>query len=450
MSFNSKYNLEEGQLAQRRVLLLINYDLTKTYDENLTSEQSVSGLPTLGGLSMSGIFDPLFPNKVYNWFASFDTHDWLTFIEITTGILGMIPSPLTPVLLGISLAAGTADAMVYFSEGDDYMGGLMLAFAVIPGAEFIKAVPGLNKYFVKGTKYITDTLKTAKSLSGVRRALTAAEKLAVKEADEIIQFVGKNADEVARLMSKNVVLKTIKGVISIGGKLAWGTALLASKIAMGLAKPLILLGGIYYTYDEIYLALYADDETKKKLRYNSSFQELVRLLKRATNLQSAEEQRDEFLLQSTDYLAKNPTAIASIDAEKKEQAIKENEATAQMYFENIQKQSQKGPPSLQELRAGVINPYTRQPWVLSNGMGKNGVIFLVQRLLSLIGYKETLQGYDNKKKFADGWYGTNTTDAVLLFQSDYGLPETGEVDAQTFNKLLEVYNKKEYKKKKST
>jgi peptidoglycan hydrolase-like protein with peptidoglycan-binding domain len=39
----------------------------------------------------------------------------------------------------------------------------------------------------------------------------------------------------------------------------------------------------------------------------------------------------------------------------------------------------------------------------------------------------------------DGIYGPDTTAAVIIFQNLYGLPVTGIVNEETWNKLNEVY-----------
>lgn len=135
-------------------------------------EQSVGGVTMLGGPSLFNLSSGL---KVYNWFKSFDRHDWASFVEITTGVLGMIPTPASPVLLGISVAAGLTDAAFYFNEGDPYMGGLMIALAILPMAEFIKAVPAAKPILEKGSDYVKDLLKKARSLSG-KKGLKQAEK----------------------------------------------------------------------------------------------------------------------------------------------------------------------------------------------------------------------------------------------------------------------------------
>ena len=42
-------------------------------------EQTIGGMTPIGGLSMSGIFNPSFGINTYNWFKSFDRHDWASF-----------------------------------------------------------------------------------------------------------------------------------------------------------------------------------------------------------------------------------------------------------------------------------------------------------------------------------------------------------------------------------
>ena len=43
------------------------------------------------------------------------------------------------------------------------------------------------------------------------------------------------------------------------------------------------------------------------------------------------------------------------------------------------------------------------------------------------------------KVIADGIYGPNTANSVEIFQSVFGLPETGTVDYRTWYKISEVY-----------
>jgi peptidoglycan hydrolase-like protein with peptidoglycan-binding domain len=57
-----------------------------------------------------------------------------------------------------------------------------------------------------------------------------------------------------------------------------------------------------------------------------------------------------------------------------------------------------------------------------------------------------LKGYEEGKNGNDSIFGNNTFDAVLLFQSNNGLSETGIVDSKTLLKLMKLYKEKKNEK----
>lgn len=430
MNFPNENKIIEAYRVQERSLLLMSYDLSKTYTENLNLEQRIPPLLwTFPGT-----------NQISNWVLTWDKHDWATFVGVTTGILGMIPSPLSPVLLGISFATELADAAMYtFIDDDPYMGGLVLALSVLPLGELMRVLPGSRRILAKGGKYCKELLQKAKSLSG-KKALSKAEKEIAEEATELIKGAAKNADELAVATAKGTARMVIEGLIKAGGKLLWGTCLLLTKVAWSVGKMVILIGGIYYTYDEIYLALYGDDKEKMKLRYNSRFQQLIRALKILSNVQSAEDQAIEFLEANGPVLEKDPNKLAQVDPTKKQEAIAENNRITAQKAEEQQK-SQVLAPTLNDILMGKINPYDNKPFVIQHGQkGEN--VTKIQLMLKKLGYETTLQGYNTKSKAADNFFGDNTMDAVLIFQSDNGLEETGIVDSKTLKKLLQKIKNK--------
>lgn len=402
-------------------------------------EQSVGGIPLIGGPSMSGVFNPLMGAQVYNWFKSFDKHDWASFIEITTGILGMIPSPASPFLLGISLAAGLSDAAFYFNEGDPYMGGLMVALAILPMAELIKAVPGGKQTLEKGTSYVVNLLKKARSLSG-KKGLKQAEKQTIKEAEELIEQVAKNSDEVGKAVARKTVSEVILGVIKLSGKALWGTVTLLSKLSWAIAKPLVMVAGIYYTYDEIYLALYGSDKDKMKLRYNSRFQGLVRALKVLSNYESAEEQAIEYLKVNGPKMEENPDLLAQIDYTERQGVLDEQNRQTVEALEQ-QKKLQKNSPSFEDVLSKKIDSYTNQPYTIHEGQ-KGESVKKIQNMLDKMDLGIVLKGYEEGKNGSDSIFGNNTFDAVILFQSNNGLSETGIVDSKTLSKMIKLYKEK--------
>jgi hypothetical protein len=160
--------------------------------------------------------------------ADFNSHDVLSFIEITTGILGLIPTPFSPVFLGVSTVAGLADAAVYFKEGDNYMGGLMAALSLIPGGELISALKGskvLSKRGIKGTQELIKKYK-----SGVQ--------ITEEETKDLIKL-GKIMDEsgVMAKLGKSAVLQSLKNTIkSKSPKLLLNILLRLGKLGFNLSK----------------------------------------------------------------------------------------------------------------------------------------------------------------------------------------------------------------------
>jgi hypothetical protein len=400
-------------------------------------EQSVGGLYMLGG--PTGLMDPLMGIKAYNWFKSFDRHDWASFIEVTTGVLGMFPTPAAPVLLGISVAAGLTDAAFYFNEGDPYMGGLMVALAILPAAEFIKAVPAAKPILDKGSSYVKNLLKKVRSLSG-KKGLKQSEKQAIKEVETLIEATAKNADELGKAVAKKTVSQVIEGVIKLSGKALWSTVTLLSKLSWAIAKPFLMVAGIYYSYDEVYLALYGSDEDKMKLRYNSRFQGLVRALKILTNYESAEKQAEEYLRINGDAIQERPELLAQIDYNQRQKALDEqNKETVKALEE--QKKQQKNSPSFQDVLSKKIDTYTNQPYTIHEGQ-KGESVKKIQQMLDKLDLGIVLKGYEEGKNGNDSIFGNNTFDAVLLFQSNNGLSETGIVDSKTLLKLMKLYKEK--------
>lgn len=390
----------------------------------------------------------IWPLKTALWMRTWDAHDWLTFVDITSGLLALIPSPATPILLGISTAACLADGGLYAYKGDDYMAGLVLSFCLVPAGELAAMSPRIARSIARGKKQALDTIKNGRELAK-KRTLTEAEKAIVKEADELMSELSKNATKLANLTQKNFATKFIANVIAKGGKAILGTALLLSKMSWAIGRPFVLLGGIYYTYDEIYLALYGTDEQKMQLRNNSGFQKLVKYLKVATNQEKAIEEASGYIQGNASPIAEHSSEIVTVDVEKKDEVIQAFQQET-IEFLNKQEEEKERAPSFEQVLSKKIDPRTEQPYAIREGL-KGTSVGKIQQMLEKLGYGETLRGYDSneKKKAVDYDFGQNTYDAVGLFQGDNNLKFTGIVDYETLKtlqiKFKEVENTNEKK-----
>jgi hypothetical protein len=421
------------------------------YETEIERIQSLMGVNAVNEqINIGNLLNPIGIRsmKTALWMRTWDTHDWLTFVDITSGLLGSIPSPASGVLLGISTAACLADGGLWSYEGDVYMGGLVLSFCLIPAGELALMSPRIARSIAKGKKTALDTIEKGRELAK-KRTLTEAEKAIVKEADELMSELSKNATKIAKATQKNFATKFIANVIAKGGKAILGTALLLSKMSWAIGRPFVLLGGIYYTYDEIYLALYGTDEQKMQLRNNSGFQKLVRFLKLVANQEKAIDEASAYIQGNASPIAEHSSEIVTVDVEKKDEVIqtfqKEN-----IELLNKQEEEKERSPSFEQVLSKKIDPRTEQPYAIREGL-KGTSVGKIQQMLEKLGYGGTLRGYDSneKKKAVDYDFGENTYNAVGLFQGDNNLKFTGIVDYETLKtlqiKFKEVENTNEKK-----
>jgi murein L,D-transpeptidase YcbB/YkuD len=325
---------------------------------------------------------------------------------------------------------------------------LILSFCLIPAGELALMSPRIARSIAKGKKTALDTIKKGRELAK-KRTLTEAEKAIVKEADELMSELSKNATKIAKATQKNFATKFIANVIAKGGKAILGTALLLSKMSWAIGRPFVLLGGIYYTYDEIYLALYGTDEQKMQLRNNSGFQTLIKYLKLVANQEKVINEASVYIQENSSQIAEHSGDLVTVDHEKQEENIQNFQ---QATVESLKKQQEEKErsPSFELVLSKKIDPRTEQPYAIREGL-KGASVGKIQQMLEKLGYGETLRGYDSneKKKAVDYDFGQNTYDAVGLFQANNNLKFTGIVDYETLKtlqiKFKEVENTNEKK-----
>lgn len=422
----------------------MNQEAEYIYETEIKRIQSLMGVNAVNEqINVGNLLNPIglrLP-KTIQWMSTWDAHDWLTFVDITSGLLGSIPTPASGVLLGISAAACLADGGLYLYEDDPYMGGLILSFCLIPLGELSLILPRSQRILAKGKKHAIDTIKKAKELAK-KRTLTTAEKAIVKEAAELMTELQENATKLAKLTQKNFATKFITNVIKKGGKALLGTVLLLSKMSWFVGKPVVQLGGIYYTYDEIYLALYGTDEQKMQLRNNSGFQQLVRFLKLLSNQELVEKDAEKIMEQNAGQIEQHADEIVVIDNEKKGKVLEEINQRTTEFLKKQQEEKIKS-PSFEQVLFKQIDPNTQQAYTIREGQ-KGASVGKIQQMLEKLGYGDTLKGYsseeDVKNKAIDYDFGPNTYDAVGLFQKYNNMKFTGIVDSETL-KALQIKTK---------
>ena len=203
-----------------------------------------------------------------------DVHSVLGYAELGLVALAFIPTPLSPLFFAASTAFGVVDSIVYFAEGDTYMGMMMMGFAMMNIPELkviIKEASAANKL---AQFYKTD-LKTAVNTAGKKFAngtATAFEKEMMNELSEVfMKNGGKKQVETKILEVANQNLKTVERAFQIN---KWGKAkfwVLMSALdktgKFNAAKTLVTLGGTFsipIAMDQLYVALYGNTKERQE------------------------------------------------------------------------------------------------------------------------------------------------------------------------------------------
>jgi hypothetical protein len=227
--------------------------------------------------------------------TSSDMHTFLTIVEIGTLILGLIPSPLSPILLGVSTAAGLGDSATYFYEGDKYMGSMMLALEIIPGGEFLKVLRGSKTAVKLGKEGTLELLE-----KGAKGELETTQKVVYQNLKKELGVIEKEITQgvekqISKNVTKNIPSNFLKEVSKLSPKeslkkfyqtMSWIINSFKKEFPVGtIPKMLINVGGTMVGIDKLYLAVFGRDED----RQNSDIRKLYYLIQQK-GLPEAEEQ----------------------------------------------------------------------------------------------------------------------------------------------------------------
>ena len=447
----------EGNDAVSRAILMMKYNLTKTLTENIISEQSDYLIDKRGNamLNAAGIRSDKdykyvdkflddatldeYSKRLYNWLKTFNAHDWLAVIEVSSGIAAMVSGPFAPIFLGIGAAAGAYDSYLYFKDGDPYMGTIMMALSLIPGG-VIKGIFKTSKVLQRrGIKGSIDLIKKYKSGS----------KLTKEQAKDLSRIgidFAKNSSQVNAAM-----VKELSGNLAKKSLKYFANFLLAlGKLGLNLSGMVFKIGGTVYTFDQIYLYVFRDSVFKNKKYLDSRTQNSTRkkINDLIDNLRPYNNEIKESLT------SKSIEGIAKIGEDLGKKVGVDTTITGTEHLEKaiegeIKRQNTKIPvkipinkplkslsnsiaPTLDEVRSGKK--------VIKKGQ-KGDSVKELQKMLYSIGYGDYVSDGGTLSKWDDGNYGNSTELAVFAFQEYEGLNDVdGIVGVETLNKLIEKYD----------
>ena len=189
-----------------------------------------------------------------------DSHDFLNTIEIASAVLGMFPTPLSPLFWGISTIAGVADAKLYFDEKDPYMGTLMMALSVIPGGELAKIFKSSKAFQKIGVEGLKKLVKSYKSGNLKKESVKYLKEFTnIFKQPSVIKEVNKGIIETSLLTLKNNLKnKSLKYLINF--------LIYLNKFSKGVKNITFKVGGTVFGIDKLYLIIFADNEEYPYIR----------------------------------------------------------------------------------------------------------------------------------------------------------------------------------------
>lgn len=410
-----------------RIHFLINYDVKKSIliqeEENILNSKKFEGF----------LINESNGSSILKYFDSWDSHDWLAFGELSTGLLGMIPfPPFALAMNAISIGFGVSNAALYASEGDNYSASIALALALIPGPSTYKLG---KEVFGKGGKEALQKIlmKKAKGIP-----LTKVEQELLKRG---MTQIGKNPKLFNSLVSSSL-RQTIKTSLSkIGLEKTFRFLLntanrpIFKNILFPIYGATVGVDSLYYLY-----TLTKKPEERRTLeekRMLSDFKPLVDLLKNPTqiyniisyqvNPKNIDENIDvsESIQVSEKTLQEGRNKLKAI--QQRELGVTKPNQTTDLESPKTQT---KITPTITTNEKTWINSISKGIWVLMKGShtyntkkGYEGVGDLIETIQEKLGIVPT------------GKFDQKTEDAVKNFQKENDLTVDGIIGPKTISKL---------------
>ena len=200
-----------------------------------------------------------------------DFHHNMMVIELGLTAAGFASGPIGPLFFAAATIVGVIDGATYIAEGDTHMGVMVLALSVLGASEVaqglklagaeLKAIKAVEEWGVDGIK------RLAKASVETPQLLTAADRAVVQALKESA-YVGQKV--LGKEMSKKVFENFTKNIVKIAKDQKWGWKELAKILynfethSLTFKGLLVYIGGVPYTIDQIYLALYGNDNDRKR------------------------------------------------------------------------------------------------------------------------------------------------------------------------------------------
>lgn len=252
-------------------------------------------------------------SETINWISTWDTHDWLNFLELAATALAFF-SPVGWVALAsstLALTFGGINAKLYFDEGDNYMGGMTVFFSLIPGVQLAKTFTTISK---NGVKTTFEALKAVKAGT----ASEAQERIAKEFAEEM----GKKGKVANNLLQSAIRKKILENLIQQPTKTIVGALAYLGKLGFKIAGLGVVFAGSLYSWDVVYGLLGKNED---EIEQKSIIRQLWRWLNE--NPEEIREQSIESLEKTLENIPIDSLGTIDFEAGLRELSFEDNKFT---------------------------------------------------------------------------------------------------------------------------
>ena len=207
-----------------------------------------------------------------------DEHSTVSAIEIALVAAGFFAGPLAPLFFGAAAIVGFADGAKYYAEGDKHMGVMMMSLSLLGVGEVAsafkivkngaKAAKVISELGEEGTKkLVKDYMSGTYKLSGTEIASIQALKESTYHAQKIL----------GREMSEKLFKNFSQNITRIAQQQKWGWKEFAKifynfeTYSPTFKSIVIYIAGVPYSIDQIYLALYGNDNDRQRSGLSALF-----------------------------------------------------------------------------------------------------------------------------------------------------------------------------------
>jgi hypothetical protein len=452
MDNNNKIITEE----LKQIVVLMNYDRSKTLmeqgDAKFDMYQRQRNAENLGisYAEAKRMENPALYKMVDEFEWDHGTSAWVE-IGLTVGgvILTLIP-PTTAIGVGM-IAAGTtigiADAMVYYSEGDPYMGTMMLALQVIPGGELVGLFKNSAKV-VRASSKVTEFVKNA-----TPQQLTNIIELGSKGGNKLNDFqkkVYKYLVEGIASSTPAIMKKVSAKTIALMKSTMIGNGLIKSlpfmmKTGKWVGSTILKVGGVAVTVDQLWTLHSIPKDWWDKMRTKAEFSEIMDMLYDGRLTKLVKDGLWILWQRITNGEDLAEDVSENIDFNEIEESVVDIQNTiVDAEIEYLKSISDKTIQDLVKINKNLkpvsISTIIDGKQLIKKG-AKGKVVRNIQTMLVSLGYD--LGNTGKGKDGIDGDFGDTMEEALFNFQMDNGLSEIDStVGKETMTILKKLYDEK--------